>query len=251
MRDLRELQLKSFCEEFGISYIEPDMEGRHEMLKALEDCRRRDWEEKQKKREEEEAAIRARRAEEENEKSLNSSHMTAKELVRRWEDETPFRFRNADISKVGSSRQMAEILNGASALILGSNGAGKTYTAYALAKAWSEKAHDALVIKATEILGYIKSSTDPFKAIRERYGKNVRHLIIDEIDKIFESKADFVYLNYLIDFRYEWMLQTIVLGNGTKETFISNLGQSIYSRLTGDGGIGIILNHTDRRKEQQ
>jgi len=251
IENIIEYQKKASCEEFGIQYVGPEEEGRQQMLDAIEECRKKQYEETQKRIATEEAERKAREAKEAEERSLNSSHQTAKELTATWMRTTPLRFRDADISKVGKSRQMTAILDGASALILGSNGAGKTYTAYALARAWSEMAHDAIVIKATEILGAIKSSIDPFKAIRDRYGKSVRHLIIDEIDKIFESKADFVYLNYLIDFRYEWMLQTVVLGNGTKEDFIGNLGQSIYSRLTGDGGIGISLNHTDRRKEQK
>ena len=251
MSDIIEYQNRQCCEKYGISYVEPEAEGRQEMLDAISVCRQKEYEEHEARRQAEEKKREEREAKEAEERNLNSGHHTAKQLTDAWRAKTPLRFRDADIGKVGSSRQMTAILNGASALILGANGAGKTYTAYALARAWSEMAHDAIVIKATEILGAIKASVDPFKAIRDRYGKSVRHLVIDEIDKIFESKADFVYLNYLIDFRYEWMLQTVVLGNGTKEDFIGNLGQSVYSRLTGDGGIGISLNRSDRRKESK
>ena len=250
MSELIELQRKTICEEIGIAYVEPDAEGRQKMLDDISAYRQRQYEQSEARRQAEEKEREEREAKEAEERDLNSGHLTAKQLADKWRAKTPLRFRDADIAKVGSGRQMTAILDGASALILGANGAGKTYSAYALARAWSEMAHDAIVIKATEILGNIKSSADPFKAIRDKYGKSVRHLVIDEIDKIFESKADFVYLNYLIDFRYEWMLQTVVLGNGTKEDFIGNLGQSVYSRLTGDGGIGILLNRTDRRKEK-
>lgn len=251
MSGIIELQIKTICEEIGIAYVEPDAEGRQQMLDAISAHRQREYEESEKRRQAEEQSRIEKEAREDEERKLNSAHLTAKELTAIWMKKTPLRFRDADISKVGKSRQMTAIMDGASALILGSNGAGKTYMAYALSKAWSEMAHDAVVIKATEILGTIKGSPDPFKAIRDRYGRGIRHLVIDEIDKIFESKADFVYLNYLIDIRYEWVLQTVVLGNGTKDDFIGNLGQSIYSRLTGNGGVGIILNHADRRKEQK
>lgn len=250
MKDAKELQLMNFCKEIRLVYVEPDGEGRQKMLDDISAYRQRQYEQSEARRQAEEKEREEREKKEAEERDLNSGHLTAKQLADKWRAKTPLRFRDADIAKVGSGRRMTAILDGASALILGANGAGKTYTAYALARAWSEMAHDAIVIKATEILGNIKSSADPFKAIRDKYGKSVRHLVIDEIDKIFESKADFVYLNYLIDFRYEWMLQTVVLGNGTKEDFIGNLGQSVYSRLTGDGGIGILLNRTDRRKEK-
>lgn len=250
IENIIEYQKKASCEEFGIQYVGPEEEGREQMLDAIEECRRKQYENQEARRKAEEEARRIQEEKDSAERKLNSRGLTARQLLDNWKTNTPLRFRDADLSKVGSSRQMSEILSGASALILGANGAGKTYTAYALAKEWNSLAHDCEVIKATEILGFIKSSADPFKSIRDNFGRSEKHLIIDEIDKIFESKADFVYLNYLIDHRYEWKLQTVVLGNGTKEDFIDHLGQSIYSRLTGDGGIGIMLNRSDRRKEK-
>ena len=248
MSELMENHTKYMCELEGIPYVEPDGEGRDAMMAELAARRAKRAKDAEERRKTEEAAFKEKTEREEAERSHNAAHLTVAELLSIWRRRTPPRFRDADISNVGSGRQMQAILSGASALILGANGVGKTYTAYALAKAWAEKAQDAMVIKATELLGAIKSCPDPFKAIRERYGRSVRHLVIDEIDKIFESKADFVYLNYLVDHRYEWMLQTVVLGNGDKQGFIDNLGQSIYSRLTGDGGMGLVLNRPDRRK---
>lgn len=249
MNDFIERHYQDVCKSCGIVYVAPDSEYRQQMIDEISAYRQKEYEEREARRQEEDRIRHEREAVEAEERKRNSRKLTARQMVERWKDNTPKRFLEADIKNVGSSRQMKAILDGASALILGSNGSGKTYTAYALAKAWSEMAHDADVWKATELLGYIKSTTDPFKEIRDHFGRSERHLVIDEIDKIFESKADFVYLNYLIDYRYEWMLQTVVLGNGDKDGFIANLGQSIYSRLTGDGGIGISLNRSDRRKE--
>ena len=56
-------------------------------------------------------------------------------------------------------------------------------------------------------------------------------------------------LTYLIDYRYEWMKQTVVMGNCTKDEAIKLLGQSSYSRLAGDGAEAYHLVGTDRRKE--
>jgi len=248
IQEMRETLYRNDCGKAGIAYVAPGCEGREEMEKSVAEFRIREQEERTARQSEAERLRAETLAREEEERSLNSDRLTARELLRRWEKDTPLRFRDADIANVANAKLTNAILDGASALVLGSNGAGKTYMAYALAKAWSAKAHDAVVIKATELLGTLKSSADPFRRARESFGKGVRHLVIDEADKIFESKADFVYLNYLIDYRYEWMMQTVVLGNGSKEDFIGNLGQSIYSRLTGDGGIGIYLNRPDRRK---
>ena len=251
IQEFREKQYRSDCERAGIVYVAPGGDGRREMEESIAEYRTQEWKDREEKNAERERLRLEEQAREEEERSLNSDHMTARELLKKWEKATPFRFRDADIANVANAKLTGAILDGASALVLGSNGAGKTYMAYALAKAWAAKAHDVVVIKATELLGILKSSIDPFKTARDKFGRNVRHLVIDEADKIFESKADFVYLNYLIDYRYEWMLQTVVLGNGSKEDFIGNLGQSIYSRLTGDGGLGIYLNRPDRRKAEK
>jgi DNA replication protein DnaC len=240
------------CERLGVTYIpeDGDPEERERMLSSISAEREKENRALQERRDAEEVERDERVQREAAERKLNTGHLTVGELLRNWSRTTPPRFREADIRFIGMGDRGKAILDGASALILGPNGSGKTYTGYALTKAWAEMGHDAMLIKATELLGKVKTATDPFKAARDMFGRSVRHLVIDEVDKIFESKADFVYLNYLIDHRYEWMLQTVALGNGDKDGFIAAMGQSIYSRLTGDGGIGVVLNRADRRKER-
>ena len=86
--------------------------------------------------------------------------------------------------------------------------------------------------------------------IRTAYGRELSLLIIDEIDKIYGSQADFLLLTYLIDIRYEDCLQTIVLGNKSKDTTVDSLiGSSSFSRLSGDGARARYLVGPDKRKE--
>lgn len=160
----------------------------------------------------------------------------------------PTRYLNASIRDFKMGDNANAILNGASALMLGNNGPGKTHFKWAVCREWITRGETVMVVKAQELLYDIKRRDDPYRYIREAFGRNAVHFVVDEVDKIFESKADFVYLNYLVDFRYEWCLQTFMIGNGDKNSFLAALGQSIFSRLTGDGGVYIKFEGKDRRQ---
>ena len=193
----------------------------------------------------------ARNEKEKLEEAEEKARQKAYELKARIEDfnrQIPTRYKTADIGEFNMGVKSRAILNGASALMLGNNGPGKTHFKWAVAREWVYAGDTVVLVKAQELLYDIKRRDDPYRYIRDNYGKSVKHLVIDETDKIFESKADFVYLNYLIDFRYEWMLQTFMIGNGDKDSFLAALGQSVFSRLTGDGGVYIKFEGKDRRQ---
>lgn len=167
-------------------------------------------------------------------------------MVKDFERITPKRYRAAGLNNIGKSDDIRRLAEGASGVLLGSNGTGKTWLAWAMGHSWVQKGESVKIVKAQEMLHAIKCNEKPYDFIRKTYD-GTRHLIIDEIDKIFESKADFVYLNYLIDRRYEWMRQTVVIGNGNVQAFIAALGQSIFSRLCGEGGVSLEVESADRR----
>lgn len=156
-------------------------------------------------------------------------------------------FRFAEISDFSDGLQpkIRQLLEGHSALILGDNGLGKTRLAWAVVKEQIRKGLSASLCKAQLLLFEMKKHDNPYQFINKDLDYDC--LVIDEIDKIFESKADFIYINYLVDHRYEWGKQTIMLGNGTREQFIASLGQSIYSRLRGNDGMDIMLTGKDKR----
>lgn len=207
---------------------------------------------------EEEVREEQRRAEEERKAKLNEE--LARELEykdrERWASlmaQIPPIYKEASIEDFGKGIQpkIQQMLNGNSALILGENGLGKTHLAWAILKELTKQRKRVKYVKAQLLLYEIKKHQDDiYDFIESRFGK-LDCLVIDEIDKIFESKADFIYLNYLIDYRYEWQRQTIVMGNGNKASFVDSLGQSIYSRLRGNNGMDIALSGNDRRMAQR
>lgn len=174
------------------------------------------------------------------------------------ENSVPRRYKDAEVEDFTASSpffgEIGAILEGESRLILGTNGIGKTRLAWALAKRWQREGRTVAVCKAQELLSKLKSwqkpETDAYRMIRTVYGRDLSLLIIDEIDKIYGSQADFLLLTYLIDIRYEDCLQTIVLGNKSKDTTVDSLiGSSSFSRLSGDGARARYLVGPDKRKE--
>lgn len=157
-------------------------------------------------------------------------------------------FREADINDFGKGLQpkIAKMLDGHSALILGDNGIGKTRLGWAILKAKVGRGEKVLYKKAQLLLFDIKSKDDPYSYAMRVYGSK-DCLVVDEVDKIFESKADFIYFNFLVDRIYEQGRQIIVIGNGTKQQFIDSVGQSVYSRIRGNGGLDMELRGQDRR----
>ena len=175
-------------------------------------------------------------------------------LLQSFEKTVPARYRGADLYQdftISPGGFIEAFMNGQSGVLAGGNGIGKTRLAWALARYWKQK--DPMcsveIVKGAALLSEIKATEgDWYRYIRDEYGK-ADHLFIDEIDKIKGSEADWMLLTYLIDFRYEWCRQTIVIGNCTRENAIQLIGQSSYSRLAGDGAEAYHLTGKDRRKE--
>ncbi len=163
----------------------------------------------------------------------------------------PARYRDADLSKDFHATFIEDLRKGQSAIVVGGNGIGKTRLAWALAQAWKREVPRCTVriVKGAALLSEVKSiEGDWYRYIETEYGK-CDHLFIDEIDKIKGSEADWMLLTYLIDYRYEWMRQTVVMGNCSKEETLNLIGQSSYSRLSGDGARAYSLSGTDKRRQ--
>ena len=134
-----------------------------------------------------------------------------------------------------------------SALIIGGNGIGKSHLAWAIAKEARKSGRTVEVINLYRLLSEIKATPNWYDDI-DMYAR-FDVLIIDEYDKCHGSESDFVLLSELVDKRYDEMLPTIVIGNGDDQQAQKLLGQSVYSRLTGDGGRLYKLGGTDRRRK--
>ena len=196
----------------------------------------------------------------EKEKAAEEAERLEKERKEKedWEEflmTIPARFRSASPSTLSKDFQKIyrELSEGRSGLLYGKNGPGKTYLAWCAAKDWKKRHETFAIEKGIETMSWIKShftgGGDVTKDIRAKYLK-MDHLVIDEVDKIFETQADFVYLTYLIDIRYDEMLQTVIITNKmNKQEIIDSIGQSVYSRLTEKGNIVYgLLNAVDRRR---
>lgn len=234
-----EERIKAFCRETGIAYVPKGLSA---------DSARQALEGKyvaytERKAEEE----RARLEKAESERKEAQRQIEIAYLMRELSEMVPDRYKGAKLSDFKDSAQKKAITSGSSALILGNNSTGKTRFKWALCDHWASLGENFVVVKAQKLLSDIKRQDDPYEYIERTYGKTVAHLVVDEGDKIFESKADFVYLNYLFDYRYEWMLQSLFIGNGDAEAFIATLGQSIFARLAGEGGVCLVLKGKDWR----
>ncbi len=174
----------------------------------------------------------------------------------------PSRYRGANIEAVTSDANKAKaamigkILQGSSACLAGENSIGKTFMGWALCDEWKKSGESVCFKKALEILSDIKehisSRENPCTYIREAYGAKIKHLLIDEIDKIRQSDSDFAYFTYLFDIRYDECLQTVIFGNipdGCR--IIDIITQSVYARLKEEGVVYVIKGENKREKNDK
>lgn len=123
--------------------------------------------------------------------------------------------------------------------MIGGRGTGKTRMA-------AEVVRDRLPIPAT-----YTTAMDIFLRIRESYAKRseeterqivdrmakVPLLIIDEIQERGNTEWEGRILTHIMDRRYGAMKATIIIGNLLPEAMTANLGESVVSRITENGGI--------------
>ena len=219
---------------------------------SLDDFPMADFE-KLKKGTERVASLLGRNVEELKVDDVSRKNDELKTKLRLFMQSVPERYRAAELEKDFSAPFISRLRDGQSGVVVGGNGIGKTRLAWALAIFWKQQDPSCTVqiVKGAELLSEVKATEgDWYRYIREGYGQSA-HLFIDEIDKIKGSEADWMLLTYLIDYRYEWMRQTVVLGNCGKDEAMRLLGQSSYSRLSGDGAEAYHLVGTDKRKGKE
>lgn len=173
--------------------------------------------------------------------------------------ETPTRYLGASLDDFGIrsplSAEKGSLMAGESKLLIGTAGIGKTRLAWALMRYWTEAGETCRAVKAQELLSEMKAlqakGIDTYGEIRSRYGRDLQHLVIDEIDKIYGTQADYMLLSFLIDIRYEEMIQTVVMGNRPKDRSVEDLlGSASFSRLSGDGAEARYVVGKDLRRDQ-
>ena len=155
-----------------------------------------------------------------------------------------------------AGKTFTRLMAGMSALVIGPNGCGKTALSWALYReSVIQGEWPVVVANAMDILHSLKGTVYqrglcPRDAVKERWGRGVRRLLIDELDKIRGTEDDFLLLFELIDFRYSWRLQTVAFANGSLEDVRNRIGQSAYARLTSDGAVALTMpKHDFRRRD--
>lgn len=155
----------------------------------------------------------------------------------------PERYKSLELSDFEKMQRTAQaVLSGASGLIIGNNGVGKTAFIWAVYKHLvrsGDKMFPAKIITAPELLSILNRDVIVGKSslqsvIDMDWGRWLPRLFIDECDKIRDSEASFQCLIELIGYRYEHKLQTVCVANGTPDTIQQVIPQHMYSRITGE-----------------
>lgn len=170
----------------------------------------------------------------------------------------PRRYRESRLPDIGDPRYVywQKIRGGASGLIVGPNGTGKSWFLWAC---WKELARQnrgvVLCRDAIELSDEINHEVVENRVmlrslLEDEY--SFPTLLIDELDKLRPTDASFQNIKELIGFRYDHGLQTVAVGNGTLETADRVTSQYVYSRLTGeaDGNFKAFFGGNDLRRKR-
>ncbi len=128
--------------------------------------------------------------------------------------------------------------------LCGDNGLGKTHMAYALTRqiAVDHLWEPAAIQWAEYCSGIQQSDKDEFVKNEWKLVREVRILMIDDLDKKLASPEAMGQLYELIDYRYRFNIPTILTANHTidelrklwiKDNKIKDLGKAIASRIKG------------------
>lgn len=136
--------------------------------------------------------------------------------------------------------------------LIGNRGTGKTQAAIEAVRLRMKIGQYALYVKAMEFFlvcrSYMKSETGTeLDALAQFMQPNL--LVIDEIGERGESAFEDRLLVYLIDKRYDAMLDTVLIANMKPEAMRDSLGASVWDRLQETGGIVQCNWESFRRKQ--
>lgn len=137
----------------------------------------------------------------------------------------------------------ATIGDGTILALIGDRGAGKTQLAVELLRHF--------VLSGRGLTVTYTSATDMFLAVREafsnKHGMSERervhfyaqrqYLVIDDLHDRAETEWEQRVFNFIIDYRYGNLLDTVLISNHSGAAFKAAVGVSVYSRLVEAGGI--------------
>lgn len=138
-------------------------------------------------------------------------------------------------SRVAQQHTIDCLRSGNSLVMYGKNGTGKTRLAYSFLRDRILAGKKCKYILAPALFDeirntYAKESYDTSVALVNRYAR-YDHLVIDELDKTFGTKAEFIGLYRIINARYDDLKPTVIMTNADDATVIDIVGRSCYERL--------------------
>ena len=154
-----------------------------------------------------------------------------------------FKIENKNQEQVinGVYQFLAQFESSTGLIFMGKPGTGKSHLSTAIAKeVIYKKGRTAVITTAMKMIRQIKSSwkdesTNEETAIRKFITPDL--LVIDEIGVQFGSDTERLYLTEIINDRYEWMKQTIILTNLTTEELQHILGERVLDRFKEGGQV--------------
>lgn len=154
----------------------------------------------------------------------------------------PPTFRSASVEALPKAwRDLAEgIRKGRSYLVFGNRGCGKTFFGYAVAMRLLQEEKPCSRMEIGSALSLVTTITQNQKITLEKvvdnvFTKSCQTLILDGIDQEVVTPSSHRMLSYLINRRYEWQLQTVLLCHALSQKEVSELlGSSICDRFRAD-----------------
>jgi DNA replication protein DnaC len=121
-------------------------------------------------------------------------------------------------------------------------GTGKTTIAVACGKTMASRGKQVLFLRAASIPEMIEEAY--------KQAKEIKYLIIDDLDKIRNTDYGIEKLFELVDYRHSELLPTIVTSNLTPSGIAERYGSSLASRLCDRSSFGVFeVGGSDRRLE--
>jgi Cdc6-like AAA superfamily ATPase len=166
-------------------------------------------------------------------------------IVPRTEDE------RSKLWWTAADKLLARVGGGCLVALLGPRGTGKTQAAVGAIGYGAKAQRTALYAKAFDVFLDVRATyARQDQAERDALEKYIRPdiLVLDEIQQRGETVWEDRILAYLIDRRYDAMVDTILIGNLTPDALADSLDPSIVDRLRETGGI-LEFNWTSFRTE--
>lgn len=192
----------------------------------------------------------------EKELDAEAERRMAESAQRRLEDVPPI-YRDLTAQDFGFiPRTFSRIMQGLSCIITGPRGCGKSALAWTVFSELARRGEwSVAVVDVRDLLAMLKQAVygrdlTPEQAVRERWGRGLQRLFIDEVGKMGDSEADFSLFGILADYRYKWRLQTVCLANEPLDKVRQRMGESAYARLTSDGAEAIAMPPNNFRRRQ-